>query len=538
MVSGNQRVICEYSFCGVGTDHSGKKERTDVSYAATIKVSAGRKDENEKSQNKVIGDSMKKIFGMLLVCLICSTTPGLAKNKYRVSDLPGGFVQDARVVVRERSIRFEVRSDRKATSTVTEAYTIYNREQQRYGRMSVEYDKFHSIEDFDGALYDASGEKIRDLKNSDIKDYAEFGDDALYEDTRIREAELLYNVYPYTVEFTREMSFDGFLNWPKWFAQETCDPVEHTKFEVVVPLDSTLRFWCNNDSVKPVITIEDDKKVYTWEARFLPKLDEDGFDNIEDVTSIVVIAPAKFQIGSYRGTMTSWKEFGKWCYGLWNEKDRLPESAVQEIKKIVKPEDDTVTKIKKLYQYMQSRTRYVSVQLGIGGWQPFDAAYVHNKGYGDCKALVNYLAALLKSAGIASYPVLIHSGSNSFPMLLDFPNNQFNHVILSVPLPADTIWLECTSQTMPFHTLGSFTYNRDALMLTPDGGVVVHTPSSTADDNEQIRKADIQLNFDVSTADIKTRYTGMQRDYVRDELYHESLTEVDCSIIGNSERLH
>lgn len=52
---------------------------------------------------------------------------------------------------------------------------------------------------------------------------------------------------------------------------------------------------------------------------------------------------------------------------------------------------------------MQQNTRYISIQLGIGGWQPFDAEYVAQKKYGDCKALTNYMFSLLKEAALDQF---------------------------------------------------------------------------------------------------------------------------------------
>ncbi len=79
------------------------------------------------------------------------------------------------------------------------------------------------------------------------------------------------------------------------------------------------------------------------------------------------------EIEGYYGSMLSWKDFGKWYYKLSNGRDILPQDALGEIDEIIKTCSDRDEKIKKLYNYMQSRTRYVSIQLGIGSWQPFEA---------------------------------------------------------------------------------------------------------------------------------------------------------------------
>jgi hypothetical protein len=169
-----------------------------------------------------------------------------------------------------------------------------------------------------------------------------------------------------------------------------------------------------------------------------------------------------------------------------------------------------------LYEHLQAKTRYVSVQLGIGGWQPFDAAYVYQRGYGDCKALTNYMLSLLKAANVEAYPALIRHGEDAPDVIADFPSNQFNHVILFVPMEKDTLWLECTSQTSPLGHLGAGNENRNTLVVTPAGGKLVRTPASKSTDNQQIRRAVVMLNeTGDAVAEVRTRYTGNQQDHVR-----------------------
>jgi ribonucleotide reductase alpha subunit len=86
-----------------------------------------------------------------------------------------------------------------------------------------------------------------------------------------------------------------------------------------------------------------------------------------------------------------------------------------------------------------------------------------------------------------------------------------------VPLQKDTMWLECTSQTLPAGYLSGFTSNRYALMIDEDGGHLVKTPSYNFKDNLQIRK--IKAMIDESgklNADVATEYTGMQQDNLFD----------------------
>lgn len=439
---------------------------------------------------------------------------------YKVSRIPQALMEDADAVIRLRFLRFEVKSEKKATKKVKTAVTIFKKDERQYGRIVLPYDKFREIEELEGRIIDSEGNEIRELSSGEIKDYSATADFSLYADTRVKAAELYYDKYPYTVEFTYEISYNGYIDWPDWYSRASLDAVEQSAYEVVIPKENELRFWCNQDSVKPEISTEGNKKIYQWKALNQPKLSKDAAgDDIEDIALIVQVAPEKFEIDGYRGVMTTWKDFGLWFNSLCKEKDQLPESAVKDIHSLITPEGNTVQKIGKLYNYMQSRTRYVSIQLGIGGWQPFDSKYVHEKGYGDCKALSNYMVSILKEAGIKAYIALINSGDHRIPIVKNFPSNQFNHAIACVPLEKDTLWLECTSQTAPLGEIGWANENRSALLITDQGGVLVETPRTKPEENVQVRCGKVEIStFGSTSADVSVKWNGDQQGYVRNSL--------------------
>ena len=170
----------------------------------------------------------------------------------------------------------------------------------------------------------------------------------------------------------------------------------------------------------------------------------------------------------------------------------------------------------------------MSIQLGLGGWQPYTASSVHEKGYGDCKALTNYTIALLDAVGIRAYPVKLHTGYVTRPFIENFPSQQFNHVIACVPLERDTVWLECTSQSLAPGRLGGASEARQALMLTPEGGRVIRLPGSSAEQNRMTRIGAVNVQASGAvTVDVRVTFTGNQHD--RFQSQWESLSALDRS---------
>ena len=205
------------------------------------------------------------------------------------------------------------------------------------------------------------------------------------------------------------------------------------------------------------------------------------------------IIPAKFHFDGSNGKQSSWTELGKWQYELLEGRDILPPALLEEVLKITADCTTPLEKVKAIYDFLGRTTRYVSIQLGIGGLQPASATDVYRTGFGDCKALTNYTRAMLASIGIPSYYTVI--STEDVTMIREFSSvNQGNHVILQVPMINDTLWLECTNPKLPLGYVHQSIAGHDAMVVKPSGGEIHTLPNYPDSLNKQIISAHIEIN--------------------------------------------
>jgi hypothetical protein len=466
---------------------------------------------------------------IFLICLAAAWQASAGDIKYPVKSIPEALLRNAHVVKRMEEIEFRIISTGETVFKKKYAITILNENGDEHAGFSEFYDKLHQITSIEGALYDAMGNQLKKLKNKDVQDLSASDDNNLMDDNRRKAHDFMYRSYPYTVEYEVVQKFNNTLFFPSWVPQEDEHyAVEQSSYTIVCPQDYTVRWRAFNYKGEPSSATDKNSKILQWKINHLGAIIYPyASPSWKDLTTVVYFAPAEFEIQGYKGNMSTWKDFGKFQSTLNQGRDVLPAEIVQAVQQVTNGLTDPREKVKLLYQYLQKNTRYISIQLGLGGWQPFEAAYVAKKGYGDCKALTNYMYSLLKAAGIRSNYVLVYAGQNKDVVIEDFPVNRFNHVILCVPMQKDSIWLECTSQTNPAGYMGDFTGNRKALLINEDGGVVVSTPRYHLKENIQRRAIKARLTEDGTLhVETQTTYSGLQQDRLSSMIDQLSKEEV------------
>lgn len=455
---------------------------------------------------------------ILISLLLASLSATAQTDNWAVSRIPAAMTLNADAVLRVDELRYVVRSPREATLQVRQVITILNERADSKAKLVVPYDKLSKVTDVEGAIFDADGKQVKRLKRAEITDLA-FAQDNYQDDSRYKVAEFSRQLpYPYTVEFRYEVSTQNLMFYPVWQPQdEERISVVRSQFHLEIPAGSVLRYKEQNvpSPVKRSAGRElTNGQAYDWQLDTLRALESEPLaPSLAERVPTVYTAPTQFDVQGYAGSFDSWSDVGTFYYTLNKGRDGLPESVRQEVQRLTAGEKTVAGKVSKVYDYLQSQARYISIQLGIGGWQTIDASRVAQTHYGDCKALTNYTKALLGAVGIPAYPALVKAGSNAPDIRTDLPGFQFNHVFLCVPTDRDTLWLECTSQHNPVGYLGNFTGNRSVLLVTPEGGRLAKTPAYRPEDNRQQRHVAVTLTADGgAVAHVRTTYAGLQQE--------------------------
>ena len=446
---------------------------------------------------------------------------GQDKPGYAVNLIADSLMKDVNHVVRLDEETFEVLSDSKSLVIYKRVVTVFNAKSNR-SHAWVDFIKDDGIEYFKVRVYDAAGKLIKKVKKREIVEHVANISGGEFDDRMMKSYQWVSNNYPFTIEYAYQKKVTGIANavYETWFFEGFNEGVEHSSFTLKLPKDKKFYAQLLNADIKPEERIDGDHKIITWTMENLaPIYNEDMMPAPSRVLPILDVKPDKFEMAGVKGSMATWEDYSAFMKKLFSGKDELPAALQKEMDQLLKDAKSDREKIDRIYQYVQANTRYVSVQLGDGGWIPYDAAYVYEHKYGDCKALTNYTCSLLKYAGISATPTLVFAGAGGpvFDLDSSFVSTKFNHVILYVP--KEDCWLECTSPQSPSNYLGSFTKNRPVMLIQEEGGGLIKTPNYTAEDNVITNLLEIAIDEKgKAVIDGHRIYEGEEQEYVR--YYH------------------
>lgn len=414
------------------------------------------------------------------------------KLEYAAMLIPDSLKQNANAVVRLNEVNISIPSQKEMTIKSKTVTTVLNELGLRSLDLSENYDKSQKIVKIEAVVFDAFGKEIKTIKRKDFKDQTATDGGTVFSDSRILYADYVPVSYPFTIEFVSEVESVNTVFIPSWspirgYLASTQSSVFSISYLPELKLKAKELNFAPKFQIKKT---ETDKSVTYTAQNLTAKKYEELSPDFEYLFPKVMFGLTSFSLEGVNGTATSWREMGKWFYDqILSGTSDLPLETKEKIKQLVGNESDPLKKAAIVYKFVQEKTRYVSIQEGIGGWKPMTAKEVDKLGYGDCKALTNYTKTLLDEVGVKSYYARLYGDTGKKEIHTDIVSFQSNHVILAIPDKSDYVWLECTSQINPFGFQGDFTDDRNAFVIKPEGGEIVKTKTYTEAESLRTIKA-------------------------------------------------
>lgn len=274
------------------------------------------------------------------------------------------------------------------------------------------------------------------------------------------------------------------------------------------------------DPVVDTSPVLKDKAAITWTVKDVKPFEEEK-----------MMPPAINFMGYVNFAPSEWKNWSK--MSEWYYKELFAPQLIisDEIKaqslKLTRGIENNTDKIRKLYDYVKD-LRYVSINLGDGGWRPHKPAEILEKQYGDCKDKSILLISLLKAVGIESKPVLVLT-SDEGKLDPAFPSADFNHMIVQVKLSeSEKCFADPTSKYTPFGKLPSVCQDINVLVLNPDNtSQIERTPAPEPNDNTDNISLKMILKGDGTTEfTAEEKYYGAINSYIRYRLQDKTEKEL------------
>ncbi len=259
--------------------------------------------------------------------------------------------------------------------------------------------------------------------------------------------------------------------WFHWYFQGGFDPVQLTRLRVTVPKSLNLARQLRNSTIEPTIRPSADSKsvTYTWEEK-----------NVAPLSTEPLMPPVERQLPKLTvSTVPSWQTVADWYTKLGREAlqpDPTVSALARELTKSCRTDEE---KARAIFYYVQEKTRYVAIELGISAYQPRPASRTLTVQYGDCKDMATVLVALLRATGLTAYPVLLQAGE-PFAQQTELPSpHSFNHAICQTKIGGKTYWLDATAQVCRFGDIPQADRGVEALVIKDGKAEFETVPEAT-----------------------------------------------------------
>lgn len=474
---------------------------------------------------------------LLTSCFVPAALAGDAPDWLRslAREPLGTYPKETDAVVLLDEERTTVKDNGDIVTFYRRAYKILRPGGENVTRLSVEFSEDKKLTYLKGWSITPEGHEY-EAKEKDAIETSGFDSSELYSDVKYKILKLPGGQVGTVVGFEYERKRQPYTFENTWFIHSSF-PTKHSRFTLRIPAGWEYKTaWVNQPAQEPKVVAGE----HIWELNDLPAIeDEPGMPHWRAVAGRMTIT---FFSPKVQGrTYSSWSELGNWYTQLTSGRRDVTPAIQEQAKQLTAASPDAMAKIRALAIYVQSRVRYVAVEIGIGGLQPHTAGEILSKSYGDCKDKATLLSSLLKAVGIESYYVPVHTERGVFTENTP-PSIGFNHVILAIQLPSGAgaemssvlthpqlgklLIFDPTSELVPLGSLPASEQFNYGLLVTPAGGELVKLPGLGPESNRVQRTAKLSLLPDGTLkGSVEEVRSGASAATGRNRLLHQTTSD-------------
>lgn len=310
------------------------------------------------------------------------------------------------------------------------------------------------------------------------------------------------------VGYEYEVEEQPFFLQSEWSFQGA-DPVLKSVYSLQLPPGWEYKAsWLHHPEVKPT---QSGNNSWQWTVSDVTGIREEPLmPPFSGVAGEVIVSFFTASGATGLNTNADWATMGKWYFNLADERTAASPAVKQQVTELTSSQNTVLQKMQAVGSFVQRDIRYVSISLGIGGWQPHSAPDVFSHRYGDCKDKATLVRSMLREIGVESYFVVINDRRGS--VTSDTPaHNAFNHVITAIKLPdgitdpslvatvqhpklGRLLFFDPTNELIPFGQLPGYLQASYGLLVTPSGGELIEMPQQAASMNSIRRTAKLTLD--------------------------------------------
>ena len=410
------------------------------------------------------------------------------------------FPDASAITLRDESVT-KLNADGTSVDVTHETFKIFNQRGHEKAELSIPFNASNEkITGLHARTIKADG-TVLTASGGDIHQTAPFSEFAMYDDAKdigismpgVEDGVIIDYVYTRT---TTKAFLPGQYS-EQWTFRDGVDPVVFSKMTLTAPASMKIQTLPHNTSgMTATETPSPDgaRKTYVWKM-----------ENLAPIVPEPMMPPASTFLPTVEmSTVPSWQTIAHWYQGLASGQMVVSPEIKDTVKTLTAGKTTDTEKAKAIYYWVEGRTRYVALELGLSAFQPHPAGEVCRNRYGDCKDMATLLVTMLHEAGIkTAWPVLLGAGSiQPVHDKLAAPYF-FNHAIVRADIDGKPYWFDSTAEMCPFGQIPGGDRGVDAFVVRDAAGTFETIPTGAPEDNRQTTVTNVDLHADGS-ADCRT----------------------------------